>query len=79
VPAEEEAMPYDPSARPATGVLHDLTTALVAGQPPVRYGGVRAHPRATPAAPAGVLARALRRSQPTLSCAHAMRHAGGVA
>jgi hypothetical protein len=73
-------MPYDPSPRPTTGVLHDLTTALVGGQPSVRYGGVRAHPRATPApGPAGVLARVLHRSGPTLTCAHAMRHAGGVA
>lgn len=61
------------------GFVKDLTNGVSAGQPAVRYGGVRAH--RTPVRPdaSGVVDRLLGRDRPTVACAHAMAHAGGAA
>ena len=61
------------------GFVKDLAGGLSAGQPGVRYGGVRAH-RALPlAAEPGLLGRLLGHGSPAVSCRHAMAHAGGAA
>lgn len=61
------------------GFVQDLTLGLTAGQPDVRYGGVRAHQSPAGATAPGLLARLLRQPTQTGACRHAMAHAGGAA
>lgn len=61
------------------GLVWDLARSLAAGQPGVRYGGVRAHPATVRGAAPGRLERLLNRRAQQIACRHAMAHAGGAA
>lgn len=71
-------MSYQPHSRTG-GLVGDLTRGVRAGQPAMRYGGARALRSAGARHTRDVAVRLFVRERATVSCAHAMAHAGGAA